>query len=91
MLRHAGEQTGASVQLWYAPVTPGEQRRRHELRLAAEPHSTWPLSYEELATWAAVFEAPTQGELTGREPIDAPPTGFASWSAWIGHRWPARV
>lgn len=89
-LRYAGGQVGASVQIWYAPIALDEQRRRHTIRLAAEPDSTWPMSDDELRAWAASFEPPSPGELDGTEPIDPPPAQFASWSQWIHHRWPAR-
>ncbi len=90
-LRHGGEQAGASVVLWYAPITPAEQRRRHDTRLSAEPDTTWPISDQELNAWAAIFDVPTPGELSGTEPIDPPPTGFATWPDWMQHRWPARA
>ena len=90
-LRYAGEQAGGSVQMWYAPSTLDEQRRRHDIRLAAEPHSTWPMSDEEMTTWARWFDVPSPGELDGTEPIDPPPAGFASWPEWMEHRWPAKV
>ncbi|MBO1756565.1 ATP-binding protein [Allobranchiibius sp. CTAmp26] len=90
-LRDAGEQAGASVIMWYASITLEEQRRRHDIRLAAEPHWTWPMSDEDLAGWAGLFDVPSQGELDGTEPIDSPPTGFPSWTDWMQHRWPARV
>jgi predicted kinase len=88
-LRHAAEQVGASTVLWYAPVTIEEQRQRNALRLDSDPHSTWPMSDEELEAWAAQFDVPTAGELDGSEPIGSPPAGFASWSEWTAQRWPA--
>lgn len=90
-LRYAGEDVGASVALWYAPISLDEQRRRHDARLAAEPDTTWPISDDELHSWAAMFDAPTAGELSGDEPIDRPPQGFASWPEWMHHRWPPTV
>lgn len=90
-LRFAGGRAGASVLMWYAPITLEEQRRRHGIRLSAEPHMTWPISDRELSTWAAQFTAPTPGELDGTEPIDPPPAGFTSWPAWMQRRWPDRV
>ncbi|TDE98983.1 ATP-binding protein [Occultella glacieicola] len=90
-LRYAGDQAGGSVVLWYAPIGVEEQRRRHDLRLASDPGSTWPISEAELRDWASRFDVPTPGELNGTEPIDSPPTGFASWAEWMQHRWPSRV
>jgi len=90
-LRYAGDAAGASVAMWYAPIQAEEQRRRHDVRLATDPHTTWSITDEELRVWAESFEVPTPGELTGNEPIEPPPTGFASWTEWMQHRWPARV
>jgi len=90
-LRYAGDQAGASVVCWYAPITLAEQRRRHDSRLAADPDVTWPIADEELHAWAASFDVPTPGELTGSEPIDRPPPGFSSWPEWMRHRWPPAV
>ena len=90
-LRYAGDQAEASVEMWYAPISLEEQRRRHDVRLAAEPHSTWPMSDEEMVSWAGRFDVPSPGELDGTEPIDSPPAGFASWPEWMRARWPARV
>ena len=90
-LRYAGDQAGGSVVMWYGPITFEEQRRRHEIRLASEPDSTWPISDDDLAAWAHGFNVPTAGELGGTEPIDPPPTRFASWAEWMQHRWLVEV
>lgn len=90
-LRYAGDQAEASVEMWYAPISLEEQRRRHDIRLAAEPRSTWPMSDEQMVTWAGRFDVPSAGELDGTEPIDPPPAGFATWVEWMQARWPARV
>ncbi len=90
-LRYAGGQAGASLVMWFAPITLDEQRRRQNVRLSEDPHSTWPMSDEELLAGAAGFNVPTRGELEGTEPIDAPPPGFTSWPDWMQWRWPARV
>lgn len=90
-LRHAAAELGAVVEMRYFDVTPAEQRRRLDQRQAEEPHTTWHMSDEELATWAAIISIPTPGELDGSEPIDRPPTGFPSWDAWRRHRWPASI
>jgi predicted kinase len=88
-LRYAGDHAGANVVMWYAPIAFEEQRRRHDIRISADPHSTWPMSDDELITWARAFNVPTPGELDGTEPIDPPPADFASWSEWMQQRWPA--
>jgi predicted kinase len=87
-LREAGAAAGASVELLYFALDPAEQRKRIDRRQAEAPHTTWPMSDDELAAWAAAFEIPTPGELNGSEPLDGPPAGFASWAEWRGHRWP---
>ena len=53
--------------------TPAEQRERLDRRQAEAPHTTWPMSDEELAEWAAAIEVPSPGELDGSEAIDDPP------------------
>jgi predicted kinase len=90
-LRRAAADVGAAVEMRYVELGPAEQRRRLDRRQAEEPHTTWPMSDEELATWAAGFDVPTPGELDGSEPIDGPPAGFASWDEWRIHRWPPAV
>lgn len=90
-LRHAAADRGATVELRYFELAPAEQRRRLERRQAEAPHTTWPISDEELAEWTAVFEVPTPGELDGSEPVGDPPAGFATWDEWRRHRWPPSV
>jgi predicted kinase len=90
-LRHAAAGLGAAVELRYFELAPAEQRRRLDRRQAEEPGTTWPMSDEELAGWAAMFEVPTPGELDGSEPIDDPPAGFATWDEWRESRWPPSV
>jgi predicted kinase len=90
-LRQAAADRGALVELRYFEVSRAEQRRRLDRRQAEAPHTTWPMSDEELAEWAASIDVPTPGELDGTEPIDEAPVGFASWDAWRRHRWPPTV
>jgi predicted kinase len=90
-LRQAGADVGALVRLRYFALAPAEQRRRRDRRQADAPHTTWPMSEEELVEWAARFDIPTPGELDGSEPIDDPPAGFATWDEWRRHRWPPSV
>lgn len=87
-LREAAADVGAAVQMRYFELTPAEQRRRLDERLAEAPHTTWHMSDEELATWAAIISVPTPEELDGSEPVDDPPEGFATWDEWRRHRWP---
>jgi predicted kinase len=90
-LRHAAAARGAAVELRYFELAPGEQRRRLDQRHAEEPHTTWHMSDQELAGWAAVITVPTPGETDGSEPLDAPPAGFVTWDEWRAHRWPPTV
>ncbi|MBP2350035.1 putative kinase [Kribbella aluminosa] len=90
-LRQAAVDVGAGVEIRYFDVPPDEQRLRLDRRLAASPQDTWPISDEELASWAARFEVPLPGELDGSDPIGDPPSGFVSWQEWIAYRWPPAV
>ncbi|HEY0950579.1 ATP-binding protein [Nocardioides sp.] len=90
-LRQAAMARGASVAMRYFELPVAEQRRRLDRRLAEAPHTTWHMTDDELAEWAAVISVPTPGELDGSEPIGDPPAGFASWDDWRWHRWPASV
>ena len=87
-LRQAAADLGAAVEMRYFELSSAEQRRRLDRRQAEEPHTTWHMSDEELAEWAATMIIPTQGELDGSEPVDGPPAGFGSWDEWRKHRWP---
>ena len=89
-LRQAAEDLGAVVQMHYFEIDAAEQRRRLARR-QAEAHTSWPMSDEELAEWAANIDIPTPGELDGSEPIDDPPAGFATWNEWRRDRWPHSV
>lgn len=90
-LRQAAADLGAAVEMRYFELSPGEQRRRLDRRQAEEPYTTWHMSDEELAAWAAIISVPTQAELDGSEPVDGPPAGFATWDEWRRHRWPPSV
>jgi predicted kinase len=90
-LRQAAADIGAAVVICYFELTPTEQRRRLDQRLAEGPHDSWPMSDQELSAWASTFEVPTSAELDGSEPISAPPSGFATWREWAAHRWPPSV
>ena len=90
-LRQAAADRGAVVEMRYLELDPAEQRSRLDQRQAEAPGTTWPMSDEELAEWAAKFDIPTPGELDGSEPIDDPPAGFATWDEWRRYRWPPSV
>jgi predicted kinase len=90
-LRQAAADIGAAVVMCYFELTPAEQRKRLDQRLAEAPHDTWPISERELADWASRIDIPTPAELDGSEPIGDPPSAFATWREWIAHRWPPSV
>jgi predicted kinase len=90
-LRQAALELGAVVEMHYFGTSPAEQRRRLARRKAEAPHTSWPMSDEELTEWAANIDVPTPGELDGTEPIDDPPPGFATWTEWRRERWPPSV
>jgi predicted kinase len=90
-LRKAAFDVGAAVQMRYFELAPAEQRQRLNRRQDEEPHTTWHMSDEELATWATIISIPTPGELDGSEPVDDPPAGFATWDEWRRHRWPPSI
>lgn len=90
-LRQAATDLGADVEMHYFEVSAAEQRRRLDQRLAVEPHTTWPISNQELVGWADKMQIPTPGEVDGSEAIDDPPAGFASWDEWRRDRWPPSI
>ena len=90
-LRQAAADRGAVVEMRYFELDPAEQRSRLDHRQDEAPHTTWPMSDEELAEWSARIDVPTPGELDGSEPIDDPPSGFATWDEWRRDRWPMSV
>jgi predicted kinase len=90
-LRQAAADLGALVEMHYFELNPAEQRNRLGQRHSAAPHTTWPMSDEELDEWAANIDIPTPGELDGSEPIDDPPNGLATWDEWRRYRWPPSV
>lgn len=90
-LRQAAGDVGALVELHYFELAPAEQRRRLDQRQEEASHTTWHMSDDELARWAATIDVPTPGELDGSEPLDDPPAGFGTWEQWRRYRWPPSV
>jgi predicted kinase len=90
-LRQAAADAGAAVEMRYFDLPEAEQRRRLDRRQAEEPHTTWHMSEEELAEYAAIISVPTPGELDASEPLDPPPEGFDTWEEWRRHRWPPSI
>src|SRR3954467_2191930 len=52
-LRQAAADRGVMVEMRYFELTPAEQRRRLAQRETEAPHTSWPMSEEELTEWAA--------------------------------------
>jgi predicted kinase len=90
-LRQAAADRGAMVEMRYLELTSAQQRKRLAQREAEAPHTSWPISDEELTEWAASIDIPTPGELDGSEPVDDPPDGFSTWDEWRRDRWPPSV
>lgn len=90
-LRQLAADVGAAVVICYFELTPADQRKRLDQRLAEAPHDTWPMSDQELTEWTSKFDVPTSAELDGSEPIGDPPSGSATWRAWSESRWPPSV
>jgi len=90
-LRQAAADLGAMVEMRYFELSPAEQRSRLDQRLAEASHTTWHITDKERLAWSANIDIPTPGELDGSEPIDDPPSGFATWDEWRVHRWPPSV
>ena len=90
-LRWAAADLGAMVEMRYFELSPVEQRRRLDQRLAEASDTTWPMSDEQLTEWAGIIDVPTAGELDGSEPIDDAPAGFATWDEWRKKRWPPSI
>ena len=60
-LRQAAAGIGAAVVICYFELTPTEQRKRLDQRLAEAPHETWPISDQELTEWASKIRHPDVG------------------------------
>ena len=63
-LRQAAADRGASVEMHYFEVTATAQRRRLDQRQADAPHTTWPISDEELIGWVDGRRSRRQGRST---------------------------
>ena len=90
-LRQAAADVGARVEMRYFTLTAEEQRRRLDRRSAEAADTTWSMTDDELAAYAATFTIPTPGELDGSEPVDMAPADYATWDEWRRERWPPSV
>ncbi|MDA8296320.1 MAG: ATP-binding protein [Actinomycetota bacterium] len=89
-LRSLAASLGAECELVYLPLSPEEQRRRVTTRWAETPHTTFPITDDDLAGWTDAFEVPEPEELQGAPPGPAP-DGYTDWGHWAVERWPSLV
>lgn len=87
-LRYLAASVGAACELEYVSIEPDERSRRVAARWGERPQTTFPITDDDLAGWAELFEAPEADELAGG-PLDPPPGGYADWGAWAEARWPS--
>jgi predicted kinase len=86
-LRVLAAECGGRCELVHLHVDEAEQRRRIAERWESAPHTTFPMTGDDLARAAAIFEAPDDGELADGA-IDPPPEHHPSWRDWAAERWP---
>jgi len=89
-LRWLASTVGAECRLVYTPIDEGEQRERVRRRFATSPESTFPMTEADLAAYRTIFQTPDEDELNGST-LDAPPSGFDSWSLWAADWWPTSL
>lgn len=89
-LRWLASTAGAECKLVYIAIDEGEQRERISRRFATAPESTFPMTQADLAAYRTIFQTPDEDELNGGT-LDPPPSGFESWSTWVGERWPTSL
>lgn len=87
-LRWLAVSVGAPCQLIYLPVDPDVQRVRVAFRQATAPHTTFPMTDDDLVSYRKQFEVPDADELRGGE-IPSPPPGWPGWAEWVGDQWPS--
>lgn len=87
-LRWLAERAGATFQLAYLPVDRITQLERIERRWKEAPHSTFPITVNDLDRWRGQFEAPDCEELAGAH-SDAPTGHWDDWLSWAEDRWPS--
>ncbi len=87
-LRYLAASVGAECELAYVPLPQHEQSRRVRARWEDTPHTTFPITDDDLVGWRERFEIPSAEELEGR-PLDPAPDGFADWRHFAVQRWPS--
>ncbi|MEV4622187.1 ATP-binding protein [Asanoa sp. NPDC049573] len=86
-IRAVAEAAGAGFELRYLELGEAQRRARAELRWREEPGSTFAMSDADHDRFLALFQPPTEAELS-YAPLPAPPEGFESWPHWASWRWP---
>lgn len=89
-LRALAASVGATSELVYLQVSEEEQWRRVQARPLTDATTTFEMTKTDLERWRQIFQPPDATEL-GTMEIDAPPTGFASWEAWVAQWWPTAL
>jgi predicted kinase len=89
-LRALAASVGAISELVYLEVDGEEQWRRVQARSLTDAATTFAMTREDLVKWAPGFQAPSRAELESTE-IDPPPSGFATWEAWVTQWWPTAL
>ena len=56
-------------------------------RFATEPGWTFELGPQDLHAYRALFQEPTEDELSSAA-VGPPPTGHPTWTSWAAERWP---
>ena len=87
-LRYLAAFVGAECELVYVPLTKNEQRHRVRTRWEEMPHTTFPITDDDLDGWRDLFQVPEVEELAGG-PLDPPPDGHVDWGHWAAARWPS--
>lgn len=86
-LRWLAAAAGARSQVVYLPVGRDVQRDRIAHRQATAPHTTFPMTENDIDVWRAQFQEPDTTELAGGA-IPEPPDGCPGWPTWAAGHWP---
>ncbi|HEY8474703.1 MAG TPA: ATP-binding protein [Natronosporangium sp.] len=86
-LRWLAARVEVPCQVIYLPVDPDVQRARIAHRQATAPHTTFPMTEEDIVSYRKQFEVPDAAELRGGDVPDPPP-GWLGWRDWVADRWP---
>jgi predicted kinase len=89
-IRALAAEAGASCDLVYLEISPGEQRRRRDERSTGDGTTTFSISDEDLDEYRRRFVVPDEDELS-TDQLDPPPPGFATWRSWASAWWPTSM